>query len=218
MIFELDGLDKRATSEYCWVDKVSGVGFINPGNVIEISNGFSFDGVNGATHILQGNHKFPPGYETYDQTNATIEIVMYPRLTKSWCPIFMLGDYYENNCTGVATTLTNSDRNRIQYSVKSYTGSLHTYNAFNNKLYTCSTTFNSPIYINKSIMSMYSNRTYMTSNEITMAVGGRLNSSDSNCTSFQGDIYEIRLYNRILTEDEVFHNQTIDIQRYNIEI
>ena len=67
----------------------------------------------------------------------------------------MFGDYYDNNCTGVDIETVNRDV--IKYSIKSYTGSLHTYNAFNNKLYTCSTTFNSPIYINKQVMSRYTN-------------------------------------------------------------
>lgn len=35
---------------------------------------------------------------------------------------------------------------------------------------------------------------------------------------YKGTVYQIRIYNRILTAEEVLHNQTIDINKYNITI
>lgn len=54
------------------------------------------------------------------------------------------------------------------------------------------------------------------SNKSSSRIGGRVDGS--NIVTFKGDIHAIRVYNRLLTEDEILHNQNIDIQKYNIPI
>ena len=54
------------------------------------------------------------------------------------------------------------------------------------------------------------------SNKISARIGGRVDGS--NRVTFKGDIHAIRVYNRLLTEDEILYNQNIDIQKYNIAI
>ncbi len=54
------------------------------------------------------------------------------------------------------------------------------------------------------------------SNKTQARIGGRVDGS--NIVTFKGDIHAIRVYNRLLTEDEILYNQTIDIKKYNIPI
>ena len=54
------------------------------------------------------------------------------------------------------------------------------------------------------------------SNKTWTRIGGRVDGS--NVVTFKGDIHAIRVYNRLLTEAEILHNQNIDIQKYNIPI
>jgi hypothetical protein len=54
------------------------------------------------------------------------------------------------------------------------------------------------------------------SNKPQARIGGRVDGS--SIVTFKGDIHAVRVYNRLLTEDEILHNQNIDIQKYNIPI
>lgn len=50
-----------------------------------------------------------------------------------------------------------------------------------------------------------------------LRTGGTFVGSRSiNNAFFKGTIYQIRIYNRALTQQEIINNQTIDMQRYNI--
>jgi hypothetical protein len=72
-----------------------------------------------------------------------------------------------------------------------------------------------PVIINGTTYSETSaiNRSAVSS-KYTSYIGARVDGS--NKVIFKGDIHAIRIYNRILTESEILHNQNIDILKYNI--
>ena len=60
------------------------------------------------------------------------------------------------------------------------------------------------------------------SNRERARIGGRVDRNLASIVTFKGDIHAIRVYNRVynrlLTEDEINHNQIIDIAKYNIQL
>ena len=213
LIFELDGTDKQATSQYVWVDKVGGKGFRNDGGVIEISNGFTFNGTR--TSILSCDTTLHMQYPT----TSTIELVIYPRMVNQWSPIFSPEHWYNDNQYAIVAyhAQNNKPYPAIKYSTMSTNYNNQSYKISNNKLFTCSLFNNRPIYENKQLITTYNMSDVGTaSNKDYMYVGGR--KDGSTITTFKGDIHAIRVYDRILTEEEIFYNQSIDIIKYNIEI
>lgn len=67
-------------------------------------------------------------------------------------------------------------------------------------------------YINRNKIGKGSNDSFGKYNTACMFVGCRANRT----YPFNGTIYQIRIYNRTLTEEEILYNQTIDINRYSI--
>ena len=54
------------------------------------------------------------------------------------------------------------------------------------------------------------------SNSTIVAIGANPNGSNATEEFFKGNIYLVRIYNRALTDDEVYHNYLIDKERYGI--
>jgi hypothetical protein len=105
----------------------------------------------------------------------------------------------------------------LEFVAKSRNGSTKSYKLPAGTLMTTSIKSNLPIIANGE----YYNETSSTSrasisNKSLARVGGRVDGSSK--VTFKGDIHAIRVYNRLLTEDEILHNQNIDIQKYNIPI
>lgn len=212
LVFWLDGTDKRAEGNYAWVDKIGGIGFTKGENVTEIANGFSFDG--SRTSIMNGSALL-----NVVANECTIEVVFYSKLTNAWAPIFV-GNTWENISQYLGLVM--DTRNIIPYpaikfGTRTESGSLRFYRVYNNRLITVSSSLFNPIFVNKEEITDYSTiqgEATIFSNRGTSRIGGRIDGS--NIVTFNGEIYAIRVYNRILTREEVLNNQTIDAELYGI--
>lgn len=218
LIFELDGLDKRSSGSYCWVDKVGGKTFTNAGGVEELNNGFRFKGT--STSYLTGNFA---SLTSASYNNCTIEVVLKSSLESgAWSPVVIFGDWSSTSNSqyiGVAANYNSSVNynHSLQFVSRSRNGSTNCYKIPANILMTTSLKSNQPIMANRQQYSETSTTSMTTiSNKTQVRVGGRVDGS--NVVTFKGDIHAIRVYNRLLTEDEILHNQNIDIQKYNIPI
>lgn len=218
LIFELDGLDKRSTSSYCWVDKVGGKAFTNAGGVEELSNGFSFKGT--STSYLTGNFS---ALTSTSYNNCTIEVVLKSSLESgAWAPVVIFGDWSSTSTSqyiGVVANYNSSVNynHSLSFLARSKNGSTNCYKIPTNVLMTTSLKSNQPIMANQEYYSETSTTSMTTaSNKTNARVGGRVDGS--SIVTFKGDIHAIRVYNRLLTEDEILYNQNIDIQKYNIPI
>lgn len=218
LIFELDGLDKRSTGSYCWVDKVGGKAFTNAGGVEELSNGFRFKGT--STSYLNGNFT---DFTSVSYNNCTIEVVLKSSLESgAWSPVVIFGDWSSTSNSqyiGVASNYNSSVNYNysLQFVARSRNGSTYCYKIPSNTLMTASLKSNQPIMANQQYYSETSTTSMSSvSNKTYSRIGGRVDGS--NVVTFKGDIHAIRVYNRLLTEDEILHNQNIDIQKYNIPI
>lgn len=218
LIFELDGLDKRSTSSYCWVDKVGGKTFTNAGGVEELNNGFRFKGT--STSYLTGNFAT---LTSVSYNNCTIEVVLKSSLESgAWAPIVVFGDWNSTpneQYIGVGANYNSSTNynHSLSFLARARTGSIICYKIPANSLITTSLKSNQPIMANRQYYSETSSTSMgASSNKSSSRIGGRVDGS--NIVTFKGDIHAIRVYNRLLTEDEISHNQNIDIQKYNIPI
>lgn len=195
LVFWLDGADCLADT---WVDRVSGNALTRHGASVSISNGgvtFSSAAAFCSTEITL------PTYNT-----STIELVAILR-----------GGGAQN------MLLYASDTNSIVYS----------YNASMSKCWIRPATFtgrtsitpntigtqsvsNSFNYINKVLNTAASTNVNRGAGYCTSVGAWVSNSSYSLQRGFVGTIYQIRIYNRLLSEAEIFHNQDLDISQYNI--
>lgn len=195
LVFWLDGADCLADT---WVDKVSGNTLTRHGASVSISDGgvtFTSNAAFCSTDITL------PTYNT-----STIELVA------------ILGGGSTQNML-----LYSSDTNSICYS----------YNAGSTKCWirpaailgrttitpntigtqSVSTSFN---YINKVLDTVTGTNVQRGAGYCTSVGAWVSNSSYSLQRGFRGTIYQIRIYNRQLSEAEIFHNQDLDISKYNI--
>jgi hypothetical protein len=105
----------------------------------------------------------------------------------------------------------------VEFVSRARDGSTKSYKLPVGTLMTASIKSNLPIVANGE----YYNETSSTSrgaisNKTAAYVGARVDGS--SIVTFKGDIHAIRVYNRLLTEEEILHNQNIDIKKYNIPI
>ena len=214
LVFEVDGTDKHSNYNYCWVDKIGGIGFTKSGNVIEIDNGFRFNGTSNS--ILKGSTTL----QNCIYNQCTIEIVLRSSIPYgAWSPVVSFCDWNVTSKNYIGVSILNSSHvnyiHSIGFSSKSSSGTLHTYTLPKDSLVTVSIKDRQPILVNKELISTTTatNRTVF-SNRKYAYIGGRVDGS--TITTFTGDIYAIRVYNRLLTHDEMIHNQQIDIIKYDI--
>ena len=214
LVFEVDGTDKQASNNYCWVDKIGGIGFTNLGAAVELDNGFRFNGTTNS--ILKGNDLL----QNCIYNQCTIEIVLKSLVQSGkWSPIVSFSDWDGLTKNYIGACLWNSsDTNNIHsigFSARSNGSTGHAYTLPKDSLVTVSMTNKQPILINKELVSTTtSTKRSAFSNRTVAHIGGRIDKSTK--TTFTGDIYAIRVYNRLLTHEEMIHNQQIDIIKYNI--
>ena len=217
LIFELDGLDKCSTGSYCWVDKVGGKTFTNAGGVEELDNGFRFKRT--STSYLSCTTTLTP--TTYSQ--CTIEIVLKSDLASGdWAPVVMFGNWDGTpwiQYVGVVALYSShvNYAHSLEFATQYQDGDINSYKLPVGTLMTTSIKSNLPIIANGEYYSETSATSRAcVSNKDCAHIGGRVDGS--NIVTFRGDIHAIRVYDRLLTEDEILHNQNIDIQKYNIPI
>lgn len=192
LVFHLDGAD-ATTSQ--WVDKIGGITF-NMTNVTLVENG----GVKFSGSASYGNYS---GTLDFPSSTHTIEIVL--------------------NCTAtgmrVAFMINASDKVAFGYAsngqyVVTKSGNSNGRNTWKSNVNTGIHVFSitpSLAYDNKKAMTKHNTDTWY------LRTGGTfVGTRTTDNALFVGTIYQIRVYNRALTADEIKHNQSIDIEKYNI--
>ena len=190
LVFHLDGADATTSA---WVDKIGGIEFTMHNVTLDGKGGVVFNG------SAYGNY---PDTLDFPSSTHTIEVVLNKTETGGLQVAFMInasdkvtfgfssgGDY-------IVTKSGNSN-----YRATWTTGSgLATYSISN-----------SYAYKNCALMSQRSADTWF------LRTGGTFVGSRSvDNAFFKGTIYQIRVYNRALTANEILHNHAIDISKYNI--
>lgn len=212
LVFYLDGTDKQQSGNVVWTDKIGGITFTNGGLAEELPNGFRFNGSGGS--ILIGNRVL----NTPDKNNYTIEIVCCSRISyDTWKPLFVLNNWNTFNYLGAAV-MYNGESNYIhsfKFIARNETPDLNCYAMPHNELVTLSSQYNTPIYVNKNLVTQVAATNTSAFSSLGNAyVGGRIHGTTS--TIFIGDIHAIRVYDRRLTQNEILNNQRIDMLKYNI--
>ncbi len=193
LIFHLDGIDKGGTAN-AWTDLVSGM--VLTGTATFSDNGVTFDGVN----VLHSDTELP-------QDSAE------PLFTVEIC------------CSDVSTKgIVFASRTHIPVTavcVNLSTGQFFNANAVNSipsavipQTFTCSVNATSRL-LNGMLVTGYGNMNAWSNGGTN--VGGR-KWPNSNTNGIIGTVHSIRVYNRRLTEEEMLHNQVIDMKRFNLNI
>lgn len=191
LVFHLDGADATASQ---WVDKIGGKVFTMHNITLNGNGGVTFAG---------NSSSYGKNASTYNYMyNAcTIEVV---------CTI---NDNGNSEC--IIATTANGTICFGKYNYRFFTGNgiqqynwsvgklggLHTYSSHAGKFYKdmVETTVK-----NNDSFGASSGGTYL-----------GLKSSSGNYP-YAGTVYQIRIYNRKLTSDEILYNQAIDMKKYNI--
>lgn len=190
LVFHLDGADATTSA---WIDKIGGIEFTMHNVTLDGKGGVVFNG------SAYGNY---PDTLDFPSSTHTIEIVLNKTETGGMQVAFMI-----NASDKVAFGFGSDGKFIVTKSGDS--NSRKTWNT-GSGLATYSVT-NSNAYKNCALMSQRSQDTWF------LRTGGTFVGSRSiNNAFFKGTIYQIRIYNRALTQQEIINNQTIDMQRYNI--
>lgn len=195
LVFHLDSSDALANS---WTDRVGGVVFDLYGT--ELLNGGVYFGED------NGIYGHSDDYVNVPYTAGTIEIVAAGTGQSKYC-IFAQPQSYDIGY-GISFIVYRNDyislcqgpRHKRYYSPNN---GLHTMSVSMDKMY------KDRVEQSESGEDSFSNPA--TAHGCYLGCGG-----SSDYYRYTGTIYQIRIYNRILTEDEVIKNQSIDINRYNI--
>lgn len=199
LFLHLDGADCAGST---WVDKVSGKVLSLSGSVPSVSNG----GVvfNGAS-VFYNTEIVPPLY-----TAATIEVVVNNRVNESTGK-WIVGHHLNNGvCYTINTGLLESSFRLSTTNYQRRKGSKR------GVIYTHSMTTSYNI-ANKVVAALGSNDYWGLG--YCFSVGGKItNSSFGRDKMCKSTVYQIRIYNRKLTQEEILYNQSIDIKKYNISV
>ena len=193
LIFWLDGIDKGAI-DGTWVDLIGGKVFTsNSSTYIEaVSNGFHFLSESGSTYVAMSNSTALVG-----NANWTMECACVA-----------------DNAKGSASMFTSSNRG---YGM-ALNGTYKFANGTN--AWTTSGIKNGPV-----VLALGENIGVENGIQLTTKYGGigqmttsgfRVGSCQNKNHNFYGVIHSIRIYNRVLTFDEIVHNQRIDNKRFNL--
>ena len=190
-IFHLDGIDKGAT-DGTWVDLIGGKVFTSTSSTIEpVSNGFHFSRKND-TFVGMINANSIVG-----NANWTMECACVADNAQRYASIFT------SSYRGYGMALD---------------GSYRFVNG--NYAWTTSNIKNGPV-----VLALGENIGVENGTQLTTKWGGigQMSTSGFNvgtCQNrnhnFYGIIHSIRIYNRVLTFDEIIHNQQIDNERFNL--
>ena len=219
LILHLDGINNSGEGHSAitsiWKD-LSGNG--NDGKVIGaswINNGLSFDGIDDYVPIAELNYnqftleavfepKDIPNNEVYQYIITNLEIGGYGIGVSNNNPKGLFGISYNANLKEYEMLFSQNDINLNVKNTLTYTndGKQH-------KLYLNGNLINSNIDENR-VLGFPTNNT-------VMALGTNPNGSDNiGLESFKGYIYSARMYDRVLTENEIKNNYNIDKSRFGI--
>ena len=189
LVFQLVGEDATSTN---WIDRIGKKEFIlsncTLGNKCVCFNGTNSFGQSGVFG--------------WDADTSTIEIV-----------------FKQNNANNYQLMFISPTANTIAFGTTGGKGCLwvsnnpHSYPTitYNDKIKTVSINANLSYYNLNSVSK--GGRDYWSNNGSHTYIGCR---KEPNQDFFNGNIYQIRIYNRLLTADEIIYNQKIDIKKYGI--
>lgn len=196
LVFHLDGADFDGTE---WVDRVGGIKYTVSISATSTSDG----GVALYDSLLVSDELVNVKYNV-----GTFEIVYKSSRTSSWDMVFYQGQggYFMYGLTqgraswhggrNIATKVTGSTTSVFTHSLS-----------------------NSHNYFNKESKGNGSTATWQNASIDTSDIG-RYPASGAYNPSYgaRGSLYQIRIYNRQLSFNEIMHNADIDISKYNITI
>lgn len=195
LLFQLDGINKGEDST-AWSDLVGDISFPYNEHVTILENGIYFDGTVGT---VMDSGRAASG-RTFVADNCTIEACFSTPSNKS-CLLFIVPSV-----------------NGVQFGFTS----ANVYFQKRERPYNSNSIIEGNKTVSLSPIIGVENNKVLTEGEGTgwggagnIAVGGR---AGGGIYPFTGVIYSVRVYNRSLTQQEVFHNQQIDNQRFNLGI
>lgn len=197
MVLHLDGADFDGST---WVDRIGGIEYTKVGdNITASGTGVYFGGDS-------GNYLYSTSKPTTPYDSSTIEVVFVSGQT-SWGIV-----YQTDNLNYIMYGVTNA---RVSYrpgasrttkatgTISSlYTHSVsHTHNYFNGVSYGTAST-----------------ASWRNAAEYASVVGAIKRSGVGAEYRLKGTLYQVRIYNRILTDEEILHNASVDIEKYGISV
>lgn len=197
LVLHLDGIDKGSTAN-AWTDLIGGHVFTkNNTSVTTNDDSFSFNGTSGCylknTDTLSFNYLTHTIEACYHATNTSGSAILFETNVAN---NIMFG--YYNTTKVIICTNGSSQPSAGHYFANNmygvHTASVNASNALNNLTYQRTSV------VNEFFSSSGSN-----------TIGAR-----TTGIYFIGKIYSIRIYNRLLTIDEMRHNQMIDNKRFNL--
>ena len=211
LVFQLDGIDK-GNVEGAWVDRKAGRQF-TLNNCIVNSDNIEFNGTDSEA-IDNDNYTFPTVPENY-----TIEVVLYYGGGS--------GILTENS----TTTSYGSPMMVTLYSTSTYFTigrNLYAVEALPENKYMClqaqakGNTNTIQVNCNGDVLATRQGTDSIINNDFfaygKASVGCVWTSSGDKAGQLLGKVYSIRLYNRLLTEEERYNNMVVDYMRFRIPI
>ena len=197
LIFQLDGINKGSNVN-AWTDLVGGIPFVYNEAATIKQNSVSLDGT---------NYLRPSNDRTISTSYLTSTIEVCANQGSNYGGVFISGANnsicFIRKSNGLTTGVsTNNSRKRLTAS-----------GAIPNTVYTASVNVNTFYIVNGISKSLSTAGEWVKSQTRYVSIGGNEN-------GYMGamEIYAVRVYNRILTIDEVLYNQKIDNERFNLEL
>lgn len=195
LVFHLDGIDKGQDPS-AWTDLVGGVSFPLNSYVQSEQDAIVTDGT-GA--IMGGSTAL-----AYNFGSSTIEVCVERLDTKSYgCVFYNIGGgnvaFITSGNNNVVTAISPAT---AMFTLDTNTGK-NTYSCLPTKVVKNGVSFNTITSESWTSMGM-------------LSIGARTRNGTSFTYGAKFRIHSIRIYNRILTDDEVASNQAVDNERFNL--
>ena len=199
LVLWLDGIEKGNNSD-AWTDKINNHIFTNNGcvfkdNCVEFTNG-----------KLTNTSFVAPS-----SNSGTIELVFYCDDSIAAQVIFMP----KSGQSGIGFGMFSDDR--VYINAVTSTPKRYPWNVVKPTVISSVSLSNSRGYVNGVSKSKYSTpdsyNTYLAYADSYNNIGNR---EPGHAAQFVGSLYSLRIYNRILTQNEILHNYTIDKARFNL--
>lgn len=218
LVFHLDGINKGDNAD-AWTDLIGGVDFPNHGATAE-EKGWDLNGKNGWLGYGTTSYNLP-----FSMLNCTIEVCFYDKAinqgtgaagaTAFLCSFGSQLETGTNQTNGAYVNLCNSSNTKyingcyLDGTTDVYADPLVDSVAAN----TLSINKSNALHNGQALSSL-------DRNHWATVKGGRLigvqNHTNGKQYYFNGKIYDIRVYNRILTPAEMLHNQHVDNIRFSL--
>ena len=195
LIFHLDGINKGTTDPTKWVDLVGGVLFTNNGAINEATY-WQFNNTTSTYLGLRNDDELLFPYLTH-----TIEVCFEKEKENGLIFITKTADNIAFGMEGNNIVWLNGSLKNIWDGVNARLG-----------IHTISVSQNIAL---QDLIHNLTKGTKMDAWSLPSFNGIGYRSNNANF-QFKGKIYAIRIYNRLLTEDEMRHNQLVDNERFQL--